>query len=61
MNWIQSHALYIAVAWYAFSAAVDAMPAPAPMGSRWYAFGYTFAHLFAGNLAHVKTRLFPHP
>lgn len=42
--------LLLIAAWWAFSGAVDYLPAPVPMGSKWYAAFYGAAHAVCGNV-----------
>lgn len=51
MNFLLQHQFWVAVGLYwIFSAAISAMPEPAPNGSVGYAWLYKFLHTTAGNL-----------
>lgn len=45
----------ILLAYWAFSAAVDALPAPKEASSGFYQFTFTFAHSLAGNVKRAAT------
>ncbi len=40
---------------WAFSAFVDSLPQPRPMGNQFYQFFFTFGHKLAGNLTRKTT------
>jgi hypothetical protein len=54
MEWIAQHHLWtVAAMYWIFSAAVSALPDPAPGGSPGYLWLYRFSHTIAGNLTTV--------
>ena len=58
MNFAHQHVIGILICWYAFSAAVSALPSPLP-NERWYQFCYVMAHTFAGSLARAGATMYP--
>jgi hypothetical protein len=58
MHFAQQHVIGVLIAWYAFSAAVSALPSPLP-NERWYQFCYVMAHTLAGSLARAGASMYP--